>query len=106
MFTSNSLPQARWSILGLAPFQWLLTWCLRYARLLPIHRSAQAALGGIVAAIAVVGNLVLQTALYRSLTGFKIPAHDNYFFAIIIFEDLVSLGIIFRIAFDLHKNNV
>jgi len=74
--------------------------------LIPISRSLNAALAGLIAATSVLGTLKLQTALYRSITGIAVPAHDNYFYAIVVVEDVVSLCIIFRIALGLRKKNV
>ena len=65
--------------------------------LIPISRSLKAALAGLIAATSVLGTLTLQTALYRSITGIAVPAHDNYFYAIVLFlEDVVSLCITLR----------
>lgn len=103
--TTETLTYARWVVLSLAPVQWFLTWCLRYASLIPINRSIKAALAGLIAATALLGTLILQTTLYRSMTGIDVPAHDNYFFAFVIGEDIVSLFIIFRVAFGLRKKS-
>ena len=96
---------ARLIVLSLAPGQWFLTWCLRYANLMPVSRPLKAALAGLLAATALLGTLILQTAVYRAITGVTVPAHDNYFFAIIIGEDIVALCIIFLIAFDLRRKS-
>ena len=75
--------------------------------LIPISRSLKAALAGLIAATSVLGTLTLQTALYRSITGIAVPAHDNYFYAIVLFlEDVVSLCIIFLVALGIRKKNV
>ena len=87
------------------PVQRFLTGCLWYANLIPISRRVKGILAGLVAATASLGTLMLQTALYRSRTGIAVPAHDNYFFAIVIGEDVVALCIIFVIAFELRGKN-
>ena len=101
--TSETDAHARSIILSLAPVQWLLMWCFRYANLIPVSRPLKAALGGLIIATAVLGTLELQTRLYRLVTGIAVPAHDNYFFAIFIGEGIVSLCVIFLIAFDLRR---
>lgn len=102
---TEPLVHARWVVLSLAPVQWFLTWCLRYANVIPIRRSIKAAVAGLIAVTAVLGTLILQTKVYRSITGIDVPAHDNYFFATVVVQDIVSICVIFRIAFDLRRKN-
>src|SRR5207302_9672669 len=81
MFNINDSPtNARLMVLLIAPAQWLLFWCARFVDLLPIGVSLRAALVGLIAAIALLGTWIVQTAIYRAMTGIGVPAHDNYFF--------------------------
>jgi len=103
MAPTGSMIHARIAILALSSAQWLLIWCVRYLNLLPITRSLQGAIAALVGAGTVLGVWVAQGKMYRSMTGINLPMRDNYFFAVVIGEAVVSLCILFFVAFELRR---
>src|SRR5262245_17130518 len=106
MLDTNELWQARLIVCSVAPALWLLTWCLRYVDSLPIARTLRAAVGGLVLATATLTTLNLQQRLYSAMTGIRIPANDNVFFAIFVGEVVISIGIVFLVALELRKKGL
>jgi hypothetical protein len=95
--------KARLVVLLFAPAQWLLVWALRFVVELPINRQVKAIIAALAGAVVVLGTWFTQGRLYYSMTGVGIPAQDNYFFSLVIGECVVSMGIIFLLAFELKK---
>jgi hypothetical protein len=100
---AGTVTNARLVVLIFAPAQWLLVWSVRYLERLPVRKSLKAAVAGLIGATAVLGTWITQGKIYHSMAGIDVPASDNYFFAIIIGESLVSLGIVFLIAVKLRR---
>jgi hypothetical protein len=97
------MTKARLVVLLIAPGQWFLVWALRYWAVVQIPPQVKAIVAAFAGAIAVLGTWFAQGRLYYAMTGIGIPAQDNYFFAVVLGESLVSLGIVFLLAFELRK---
>jgi hypothetical protein len=106
MLNINEPWHARLVVCSLAPALWLVTWCLTFVNRLPIGRTFKAAVVGLVQATAILTTLILQQRLYISMTGIRIPANDNFFFAIFVSEVVISGIVVFLVALELRKKGL
>lgn len=100
MLTGYSLRDARSAILPLAVAQWILVYCIYFVDKWCNGRTLKVLVGAVLLAVATCGVVFAQIDLYRSMAN--VPAdltRDNFFFSVILVEALVSIGIVFAIAF-------
>lgn len=86
-------------VVPFALLQWLAVWGMRFLPH-PIKNPALRAAAQIVFPSAAFGVWVLQSMLYQHLTGIAELRNDDYFFLLTAVECIVSLGIIFRVAYE------
>jgi F0F1-type ATP synthase membrane subunit c/vacuolar-type H+-ATPase subunit K len=103
MGMDNTVTNARLVVLVFAPAQWLLVWSVGYLERLPVRKSLKGAVAGLIGATAMLGSWIIQGKIYSSMTGIDVPTSDNYFFAVIMGESLVSLCVGFLVAFKLRR---
>lgn len=87
------MTSARWAILPMALFQWLVAWSLRY---LPLHVTGTFTrlLLILSVALAIIAVPIAQILIYRSLTNNYDLRKDGYFLAVFFIEHIISLFII------------
>src|SRR5436853_7370642 len=101
----DSQMRARLVILLFAPVQWGLFSCIRWLGDVRLRASFKAVIAALLAAISLVGTVILQAHVYRSLSPVVSLKGDNYFFSVVVAEELVSVIIVFMIATRGHKRS-
>ena len=88
----NWITNPRMILLPFAFGLWLLAWSLRFV---PRRRlnSAQRGIAQIAVVAMILGHLIVQLFLYKSLTGEVVLKDDNFFFAVITVEYVIGIYI-------------